>query len=187
MTERSKRMSDQELHDVDAYWRAANYLTIGQIYLLDNPLLREPLKLEHVDQERGYPFDGILATEDQEVFLRPGQTFEGQGQQLAGDIHPGSEPIDPDAGRVDCFGEEMMCRVGFEPECLASQVEGTYLPAAIGKEAIDADGAELDLVESSGLFTLRIDFRTGREEVDGLQRHAVQNCRQARLWHVWRQ
>jgi xylulose-5-phosphate/fructose-6-phosphate phosphoketolase len=33
---------------MDAYWRAANYLSVGQIYLCDNPLLREPLKLEHV-------------------------------------------------------------------------------------------------------------------------------------------
>jgi xylulose-5-phosphate/fructose-6-phosphate phosphoketolase len=33
---------------LDAYWRAANYLTVGQIYLLDNPLLREPLKPEHI-------------------------------------------------------------------------------------------------------------------------------------------
>ena len=33
---------------IDAYWRAANYLSVGQIYLLDNPLLREPLRLEHV-------------------------------------------------------------------------------------------------------------------------------------------
>jgi xylulose-5-phosphate/fructose-6-phosphate phosphoketolase len=37
-----------ELALIDAYWRAANYLSVGQIYLLDNPLLREPLKLEHV-------------------------------------------------------------------------------------------------------------------------------------------
>jgi len=37
-----------ELRRMDAYWRAANYLSIGQIYLLANPLLREPLKLEHV-------------------------------------------------------------------------------------------------------------------------------------------
>jgi xylulose-5-phosphate/fructose-6-phosphate phosphoketolase len=44
----ANRLSAQELHDIDAYWRAANYLTIGQIYLLDNPLLREPLRLEHV-------------------------------------------------------------------------------------------------------------------------------------------
>src|SRR6187200_2569791 len=42
------RLSDRELRDIDAYWRAANYLTIGQIYLLDNPLLREPLRLEHI-------------------------------------------------------------------------------------------------------------------------------------------
>ena len=37
-----------DLRLIDAYWRAANYLSVGQIYLLDNPLLREPLKPEHV-------------------------------------------------------------------------------------------------------------------------------------------
>ncbi len=37
-----------ELHRIDAWWRAANYLSVGQIYLLDNPLLREPLRAEHV-------------------------------------------------------------------------------------------------------------------------------------------
>src|SRR5512147_520090 len=36
------------LRKMDAYWRAANYLSVGQIYLYDNPLLKEPLKLEHV-------------------------------------------------------------------------------------------------------------------------------------------
>src|SRR3954471_19764535 len=36
------------LRKMDAYWRAANYLSVGQIYLYDNPLLREPLKIEHV-------------------------------------------------------------------------------------------------------------------------------------------
>src|SRR5665809_36793 len=41
-------LSDAELASVDAYWRAANYLSVGQIYLLDNPLLREPLRIEHV-------------------------------------------------------------------------------------------------------------------------------------------
>ena len=41
-------MTDDELRALDAYWRAANYLSIGQIYLLDNPLLREPLRPEHV-------------------------------------------------------------------------------------------------------------------------------------------
>src|SRR5437667_4106890 len=37
-----------ELRCLDAYWRAANYLSVGQIYLLENPLLREPLKPEHI-------------------------------------------------------------------------------------------------------------------------------------------
>src|SRR5437588_1542320 len=37
-----------DLAALDRYWRAANYLTVGQIYLLDNPLLREPLRAEHV-------------------------------------------------------------------------------------------------------------------------------------------
>jgi xylulose-5-phosphate/fructose-6-phosphate phosphoketolase len=41
-------LSDPELAQIDAYWRAANYLSVGQIYLLDNPLLREPLRPEHV-------------------------------------------------------------------------------------------------------------------------------------------
>ena len=41
-------LSKQEVQALDAYWRAANYLSVGQIYLLDNPLLREPLKPEHV-------------------------------------------------------------------------------------------------------------------------------------------
>src|SRR5215470_12203702 len=41
-------LSSGDLDLVDAYWRAANYLTIGQIYLVDNPLLREPLKAEHI-------------------------------------------------------------------------------------------------------------------------------------------
>ena len=41
-------LSDDELRRIDAYWRAANYLSVGQIYLLDNPLLREPLGPEHV-------------------------------------------------------------------------------------------------------------------------------------------
>ncbi len=41
-------LSAEELDRLDAYWRAANYLSVGQIYLLDNPLLREPLVAEHV-------------------------------------------------------------------------------------------------------------------------------------------
>jgi xylulose-5-phosphate/fructose-6-phosphate phosphoketolase len=41
-------LSADDLRVTDAYWRAANYLSVGQIYLVDNPLLREPLRSEHV-------------------------------------------------------------------------------------------------------------------------------------------
>ena len=43
-------LAPEELRKIDAYWRAANYVSVGQIYLCDNPLLREPLKLAHVKQ-----------------------------------------------------------------------------------------------------------------------------------------
>lgn len=46
-TQPTSTLSSSELRRLDAYWRAANYLSVGQIYLLDNPLLREPLKPEH--------------------------------------------------------------------------------------------------------------------------------------------
>src|SRR6202046_2485765 len=41
-------LQTDELNKIDAYWRAANYLSIGQIYLFDNPLLTEPLRAEHI-------------------------------------------------------------------------------------------------------------------------------------------
>ena len=44
----SAPVTKEEIELIDAYWRAANYLAVGQIYLLDNPLLREPLKPEHI-------------------------------------------------------------------------------------------------------------------------------------------
>jgi xylulose-5-phosphate/fructose-6-phosphate phosphoketolase len=47
-SEMTQTLDAEELRQIDAYWRAANYLSVGQVYLLDNPLLREPLKPEHV-------------------------------------------------------------------------------------------------------------------------------------------
>ncbi|MGY1620294.1 hypothetical protein ACI797_26450, partial [Geodermatophilus sp. SYSU D00691] len=48
MTDPAGPLADEELAAIDAWWRAANYLSVGQIYLMDNPLLREPLQAEHV-------------------------------------------------------------------------------------------------------------------------------------------
>src|SRR3984893_3038340 len=41
-------LAPEELRKIDGYWRAANYLSVGQIYLYDNPLLREPLRPDHI-------------------------------------------------------------------------------------------------------------------------------------------
>ena len=43
-------LSAEELRKMHAYWRAANYLSVGQIYLMDNPLLKEPLQLKHISR-----------------------------------------------------------------------------------------------------------------------------------------
>ena len=48
MTDLETPLTAAEVDGLDAYWRAANYLTVGQIYLLDNPLLREPLRADHI-------------------------------------------------------------------------------------------------------------------------------------------
>ena len=45
---RASPLTDEARDLIDAYWRAANFLSVGQIYLLDNPLLREPLRPEHI-------------------------------------------------------------------------------------------------------------------------------------------
>ena len=45
---RTNALTPDLLHKMDAYWRAANYLSVGQIYLYDNPLLKRPLALADV-------------------------------------------------------------------------------------------------------------------------------------------
>ncbi len=47
-SKQTNALSPELLHKMDAYWRAANYLSVGQIYLYGNPLLKEPLTLEHI-------------------------------------------------------------------------------------------------------------------------------------------
>ena len=44
-------LCDEMLQKMDAYWRATNYLSAGQLYLLDNPLLRKPLTKEHIKKK----------------------------------------------------------------------------------------------------------------------------------------
>jgi len=46
--ESKQPLSEEELRKMHGYWRAVNYISVGQIYLYANPLLHEPLKIEHV-------------------------------------------------------------------------------------------------------------------------------------------
>ena len=48
---RKAALTSAQLEKIDAYWRASNYLTACQLYLLDNPLLKEPLKPEHIKKK----------------------------------------------------------------------------------------------------------------------------------------
>ena len=43
-----RTLTDNELYNIDAYFRATNYLSLGQLYLKDNPLLKEELTMEHI-------------------------------------------------------------------------------------------------------------------------------------------
>ena len=47
-TTRQQALTDADARTLDCYWRAANYLSVGQIYLMANPLLTEPLRPEHI-------------------------------------------------------------------------------------------------------------------------------------------
>ena len=55
---KTKTLIPELLHQMDAYWRAANYLSVGQIYLYDNPLLKRPLAL-HLTSVRAERLAGV--------------------------------------------------------------------------------------------------------------------------------
>ena len=56
-------LSDKERALMDAYWLAANYLSVGQIYLYDNPLLKQPLTKDHIKPRLLGSYRRILVTE----------------------------------------------------------------------------------------------------------------------------
>jgi xylulose-5-phosphate/fructose-6-phosphate phosphoketolase len=78
-------LTADEIDKLDAYWRAANYLSVGQIYLYDNPLLREPLKAEHVKPrlpmgEMHENPDHVRVLESWMKSYRPEELFDDRGR-----------------------------------------------------------------------------------------------------------
>ena len=114
---------DDQLTLIDAYWRAANYLSVGQIYLLDNPLLREPLPPEHIKPRLlghwgttpGLNFiyahlNRVISERDLDVIYVDGpgaRRSRAGGQRLPrGHLHRGLSAHRPRRGRAcaGCFG-----------------------------------------------------------------------------------
>ena len=81
-----------ELSAIDAYWRAANYLSVGQIYLLDNPLLREPLR---AGARQAAPARPLGDDAGPELHLRPPEP----GHQARTDLTRSTSPAPATAGR----------------------------------------------------------------------------------------
>src|SRR5262249_2368618 len=90
------------------------------------------------------------------------------------------KPRGANASRADSLGKEMMHAAGLESENLAAHVESRNLPAAIGKQTIDADAAKPDLVQVLCLLALCIYLRARRIERDRLRRTRKQHFRRVR-------
>jgi hypothetical protein len=73
MKTKAKTLNPELLRKIDAYWRVANHLSVGQIYLYDNPLLRKPLKLVHIKP----PARSLGHDAGTELHLRPTETACG--------------------------------------------------------------------------------------------------------------
>src|SRR6266478_160588 len=102
----TRALSDKELDLIDAYWRAANYLSVGQIYLYDNPLLKKSLTEEHVKPRLlghwgttpGLNFIYAHLSQDEEGMKRlftqfsfPGGIPSHVAPETPGSIHEGGE------------------------------------------------------------------------------------------------
>ena len=104
--------SDDEIAVLDAWWRANNYLTIGQIYLMANPLLREPLRAEHIKPRLlghwgtspGLSFiyahaSRLIRETGQEMIYLAGPGHGGPALVAAGYLEGTYSEIYPDVGR----------------------------------------------------------------------------------------
>src|SRR3546814_9923781 len=107
-----KPLGRKELRAIDAWWRAANYLSVGQIYLMDNPLLRVPLEPHHVKPRLlghwgttpGLTFihahlNRAIMARDLDLFTIPGPGHGGPAALAASWLDGPYTPTKPEVGR----------------------------------------------------------------------------------------
>src|SRR2546429_3854245 len=125
-------LSAKEVAAIDRYWRAANYLSVGQIYLLDNPLLEQPLSLEHIKPRLlghwgttpGLNFiyvhlDRIIKKYDLEMIYIAGPGHGGPGVVANGYLEGTYSELYPDISHADEGLEQLFQQFSF-PAGIAS-------------------------------------------------------------------
>jgi xylulose-5-phosphate/fructose-6-phosphate phosphoketolase len=151
----------QDLARIDAYWRAANYLSVGQIYLLANPLLREPLELEHVKPRLlGHwgttpglnfiyaHFNRVIRTRDLDVLCIVGPGHGGPGAVANAWLEGTYSELYPDVSRDAAGMARLFKQFSFPggiPSHCAPDVPGSiHEGGELGYSLAHAFGAALD-------------------------------------------
>jgi xylulose-5-phosphate/fructose-6-phosphate phosphoketolase len=156
-----KPLTPEELRKIDAWWRAANYLSAGQIYLLDNPLLREPLGPEHIKPRLlghwgttpGLNFiyvhmNRIIRRHDRNAIYITGPGHGGPGLVASTYLEGSYSEIYPEIGR-DLDGLRRLCRQfsfpGGVPSHTAAETPGSiHEGGELGYALLHAYGAAFD-------------------------------------------
>src|SRR5437763_4681244 len=154
-------LSPDELARIDAYWRAANYLSVGQIYLLDNPLLREPLRLEHVKPRLlghwgttpGLNFiyahlNRVIKARDQDMIFVIGPGHGGPAIVANTYLEGSYSEIDPDVSQDEDGMRRLFKQFSFPggiPSHVAPEVPGSiHEGGELGYSLMHAYGAAFD-------------------------------------------
>jgi xylulose-5-phosphate/fructose-6-phosphate phosphoketolase len=151
----------EELQRLDAWWRAANYLGVGQIYLLDNPLLREPLRPEHVKPRLLGHFgtvpglnlvwahtNRIIRERDQDAVFVAGPGHGGPGPNacawLEGTYSELYSHNGPDADGLQAFFRQFSFPGGVPSHCAPETPGSFHEGGELGYSLLHAAGAVLD-------------------------------------------
>jgi xylulose-5-phosphate/fructose-6-phosphate phosphoketolase len=154
-------LTDDDLRRLDAHWRAANYLTVGQIYLLDNPLLRQPLRPEHVKPRLlGHWGTGpglnliyahlnrAIVDRDLDAILITGPGHGGPAIVANTWLDGTLSELYPDMGRNEAGMAKLMRQFSFPgglPSHVAAEVPGSiHEGGELGYSLMHAYGAALD-------------------------------------------